>query len=85
LIGEFKEIGGAGIEVVTSSHSHKDCIAMARYAQDFGLLASAGSDFHAPGNSWVELGRLAAFPEGCEPIWQDWRINNEYLNALALH
>ena len=85
LIGEFKEIGGAGIEVVTSSHSRRECMAMAQYAKEFNLLASAGSDFHTPDNSWIELGKLASLPEGCEPIWQQWRIDHEYMKALALH
>jgi len=85
LIGEFRETGGAGIEVVTSSHSYRDCLTMARYAKDFNLLASAGSDFHGPGNSWVELGKLPSLPGDCEPIWRQWRIDHESEKASVLH
>lgn len=85
LIGEFKELGGVGIEVVTSSHNQQDCLAMATHAKKSGLLASVGSDFHEPGNSWVELGKLPSLPEGCVPIWQEWRMNNEHKRSLARH
>jgi len=72
LIGQFKELGGVGIEVVSGSHSADDSLLMARYARENGLLASAGSDFHGPENPWVDLGRLAPLPTGCKPIWSDW-------------
>ncbi len=84
LIGEFKELGGAGIEVVTSSHDHRDRITMARHANDFQMFASAGSDFHAPGNGWVELGKLPSLPEGCRPIWEPWPVNNRSKIATTL-
>jgi predicted metal-dependent phosphoesterase TrpH len=74
LIGEFRELGGAAIEVVSGSHSKDEYFTMARHAADFGLAASAGSDYHGPENPWVELGRLPDLPPGCRPIWQDWAI-----------
>ncbi len=72
LLAQFVEAGGEGLEVVSGSHSRDDCFNMARHARDFGLVASAGSDYHGPENPWFELGRLPALPEGCTPIWQDW-------------
>jgi len=69
LVGEFAELGGAAIEVVSGSHSVDDAFAMAKIAQDFDLHASSGSDFHDPANSWTDLGRLAALPPGCKPVW----------------
>lgn len=72
LFGEFQELGGAAIEVVSGSHSRDDCRAMAKHCQDFGLLASAGSDFHSPENPWIALGRLPLLPAQCRPVWADW-------------
>lgn len=69
FIGEFREAGGRGIEVVSGSHSRDDYFVYARHAREHRLLASAGSDFHGPDNPWVELGRLPPLPEGCTPIW----------------
>ena len=70
LIGELKECGGVGIEVVSGSHSRDDYFTFARHAAENGLYASAGSDYHGPENPWIELGRLPVLPEGCVPIWR---------------
>ena len=72
LLGEFTEAGGVGLEVVSGSHSRDDCFRMAAHARDFGLLASAGSDYHGPEDPWLELGRLPPLPEGVRPVWQAW-------------
>ncbi len=74
FLAEFRQLGGCGIEVVSSSHSHQETTTMAAYAQQFGLLASAGSDFHTPTSSWAELGRFPALPERCVPIWKNWQL-----------
>lgn len=72
LLEEFKACGGEGIEVVSGSHSRDDFFRFAHLATQFGLLASAGSDYHGPEQPWIELGRLPALPDGCQPIWQGW-------------
>jgi len=69
LFGEFRAMGGAGIEVVSGSHGEAEMRVFARYARAFGFLASRASDFHAPGESPVDLGMSAPLPEGVEPIW----------------
>jgi predicted metal-dependent phosphoesterase TrpH len=67
----FRDAGGVGFEVVSGSHSPDDNRLMAIHAQGLGLLASLGSDYHGPGQSYLELGRLPALPAGCTPLWQD--------------
>jgi predicted metal-dependent phosphoesterase TrpH len=74
FIGEFRDCGGEGIEVVSGSHSAGDMQGMAQYAKRFELLASCGSDYHGPEQPWIELGRLPALPEGCNPVWQQWSV-----------
>jgi predicted metal-dependent phosphoesterase TrpH len=74
LLGEFRELGGTALEVVSGSHSLDDCFVMGRHARDLGLLASAGSDYHGPEHPWLELGRMPPLPEGCTPVWADWPI-----------
>jgi 3',5'-nucleoside bisphosphate phosphatase len=69
LIGEFKADGGTAIEVVSGSHTPDQVPVFARYAQEFGLLASCGSDFHAPGEGGRELGRMLPLPASCQPVW----------------
>ena len=72
LLGEFKDCGGSGIEVVTGSHSPDQYFEFARSAREFGLLASRGSDYHGKGESRADLGRLPALPDDLKPVWHDW-------------
>lgn len=72
LLREFVDLGGRAIEVVSSSHTDEQFAEFARYAAEFGLYASCGSDFHSPGESYRDLGRLPDFPSGCRPVWQVW-------------
>jgi predicted metal-dependent phosphoesterase TrpH len=74
LLTEFVALGGQGIEVVSGSHTPEQFAEFARYAQEFNLYASCGSDFHGPGESWRDLGRLPDFPLGCKPVWQLWEV-----------
>ncbi len=69
---EFRQLGGTGIEAVTGSHSPDQYLEFARLAKRYGLLVSAGSDFHAPGESPVDVGCLPDFPCPVEPVWKDW-------------
>lgn len=75
LLSDFKSFGGVGLEVVSSAHSSSDCVNMGRYAKQFDLLASCGSDFHGPEQSWVELGKIPPLPDECQPIWSTWELN----------
>ena len=72
LLGEFKECGGEAIEVVTGSHDAETCRHFGGLARERGLLASVGSDYHGPGQSWCDLGQTLSLPEDCAPVWQAW-------------
>jgi len=72
LMGEFRELGGVAIEVVSGSHSRDEAYLYAQRARESSLLASAGSDYHGPEHPYLELGRLPKLPPGCTPIWADW-------------
>jgi len=75
LLTEFVELGGEALEVVTGSHTPDQYAEFARYAEEFHLLASCGSDFHGPGESYRDMGRLPDFPLGCRPVWEAWENN----------
>lgn len=70
LFSEFVAHGGRGVEVVTGSHSAPEQITYAGVAQEFGLLASRGSDFHDPLESRTELGALPDLPGRLTPVWE---------------
>jgi predicted metal-dependent phosphoesterase TrpH len=70
LFTEFKAHGGQGVEVVTGSHSAAEYVTYADTAQEFGLAASRGSDFHSPDESHTELGTLPLLPGHLTPVWE---------------
>jgi predicted metal-dependent phosphoesterase TrpH len=71
MLGAFKDLGGRGIEVLSGSHAEEQTREYARIANEFGFLASRASDFHGPGESWIDLGRLPPLPEGLTPVWNE--------------
>ncbi|MDR2874329.1 MAG: PHP domain-containing protein [Methylobacillus sp.] len=72
LLGEFRAVGGTAIEVVTSSHTPEQYSHFAQLAHQFGFKASLGSDYHGPGHTYMDMGRLPNLPANCEPVWQGW-------------
>ncbi|KWT83922.1 MULTISPECIES: 3',5'-nucleoside bisphosphate phosphatase [unclassified Variovorax] len=70
LFLEFKEHGGRAIEVVTGSHSPPEYVEYADKALEFGFAASRGSDFHSPGESHCDLGKLPLLPGQLTPVWE---------------
>jgi len=69
MLSAFKDLGGVGIEVVSGSHSEEHVRDYAHIARHYGFLASRGSDFHGPGESWIDLGRLPDLPADLTPVW----------------
>jgi predicted metal-dependent phosphoesterase TrpH len=72
LFDEFKQLGGAAIEVVTGSHTPDQYPQYAALANAYGFLASRGTDFHAPGESRVDFAALPPLPGNVIPVWHDW-------------
>jgi predicted metal-dependent phosphoesterase TrpH len=70
LFSEFKTHGGRGVEVVTGSHTAAEYVKYGETAREFGLAASRGSDFHSPGESHTDLGRLPYLPGELTPVWE---------------
>ena len=73
LYGQFKDIGGRGIEVVTGSHTKDEYKTFAKVALQHGFLASRGSDFHSPTESHVDLGTLPNLPSQLQPVWLEFQ------------
>ena len=72
LLDEFKELGGQAIEVISGSHSQENVAVFGRFAREYGFMASCGSDFHGPGESYVDLGKLAPLPKDLKPVWESF-------------
>lgn len=74
LLGEFRELGGAGLEVVSGTAAPGEVQSSAEFARRFDLAASCGSDFHGPQYQWPKLGRLPPLPAGLRPVWELWEV-----------
>jgi predicted metal-dependent phosphoesterase TrpH len=70
LLDSFTGSGGEGMEVVSGQQSAFQTRDMGQLCLEKSLLGSAGSDFHAPGSQWSELGRFHALPERVTPVWE---------------
>jgi len=68
LIGDYIGAGGHAIEVVNGFQPAEQVGSLAILAREFGLLVSAGSDFHGPGG-WSEIGEYRAVPEDLPLLW----------------
>ena len=69
LLADFKDAGGRAIEVVTGSHQSHQYREYAALAREFGFLASRGSDYHGPGESPFQPGKLPPLPDNLTPVW----------------
>lgn len=70
LFDTFKACGGQAMEVITGSHTVAEYSIYADKAQQWGLAASCGSDFHSPQESTVDLGGLPPLPRSLRPVWE---------------
>ncbi|MGE4407418.1 PHP domain-containing protein [Pseudomonas sp.] len=69
LVVDFARAGGHALEVVNGMQPLEQVGGLSILAREFGLMASVGSDFHAPGD-WSELGLYRALPEDLSPLWR---------------
>ncbi|NKC10847.1 MAG: phosphatase [Gammaproteobacteria bacterium] len=69
LLESFKNAGGRAMEVVSGRQDPATTGQLADLSLHFALLASGGSDFHAPSQTWLQLGLSEPLPKRCTPVW----------------
>ncbi|HGM5580927.1 TPA: PHP domain-containing protein [Pseudomonas putida] len=79
LIADYIQAGGQALEVVNGMMPPEQVGTMSILTREFGLLASAGSDFHGPG-TWGEIGAYRPLPEDLPPLWR--RFSHEQPMAV---
>jgi 3',5'-nucleoside bisphosphate phosphatase len=72
LVGEFRDLQGDALEIVSPSHTPAQYAEFATLARAFGLKGSCGTDFHGPGESRLDFGELPPLPAGVDPVWSAW-------------
>ncbi len=73
VLKEFVAVGGRGLESHTPGLSPHQKQLVDECLRDFDLLASGGSDFHTPRQTWLELGKVPALESDVSPVWQAFR------------
>ncbi|WP_152224714.1 PHP domain-containing protein [Pseudomonas sp. SCB32] len=68
LVADFIAAGGHAIEVVNGPQPAEQVGVLSIIAREFGLMVTAGSDFHGP-SDWSELGLYRAVPDDLSPLW----------------
>lgn len=66
----FQALGGEAIEVVSGAAHPNEQRDAANTARRFGFLASCGSDFHATGESHIDVGAIPPLPDDLVPVWE---------------
>ena len=69
LLDEFKSLGGQAIEIISGSHSTENVIFFSKLAREYDFMASCGSDFHGPRESYIDLGAFEPLPQGLKQVW----------------
>ncbi|OOF82471.1 RNase RNM [Rodentibacter caecimuris] len=69
LMADFKAWRGDAMEISGYGQTKDQRQMLARWANEFGLLGSVGSDFHFP-CGWVELGRNLDLPDSVSAVWE---------------
>jgi len=72
LITDFRDAGGDALEVLSPSHTAAQVDQFAALTRVHGLRGSMGSDYHGPGESFLDLGDLPPLPAGVTPVWTTW-------------
>ena len=80
LIGDYIQAGGHAIEVVNGYQPADQVGSLAILAREFGLLVTAGSDFHGPGG-WSEIGEYRPLPDDLPPLWSRFKLDPPTANV----
>ncbi|MFV3410662.1 PHP domain-containing protein [Pseudomonas nitroreducens] len=68
LVGDFIAAGGHALEVCNGPQPAEQVGVLSILAREFGLMVTAGSDFHGP-SDWSELGLYRSVPDDLAPLW----------------
>ena len=66
----FKEVFGDGVEVVTATSTDEEITLSNRWAKEYKLLSSCGSDYHGWPNQRIQIGYLRDLPNLDNAIWR---------------
>lgn len=71
LLDDFTEAGGEGLEIACTGLHPEMRKFLVHQARNRHLWVGGGSDFHAPEQQWIKLGRFPSWPLDV-PLVKDW-------------
>lgn len=69
LVDSFAAAGGDAVEVISGLQPMSLTQDLINIVNARSLYASCGSDFHAPDQTWQELGSFGVLPDNVKPVW----------------
>jgi len=72
MFSHLSNAGLDGVEIVTAHSSDEEITRVSKWADDYNLRYSCGSDYHGWGNQRVQIGRLKDFLNMDKAIWKAW-------------
>ena len=70
MLTDFKEVLGDGVEVVTATSTDEEITVSNKWAKEYKLLSSCGSDYHGWPNQRIQIGCLRDLPNHDNAIWR---------------
>ena len=70
MLIDFKEALGDGVEVVNATSTDEEITLSNKWAKEYKLLSSCGSDYHGWSNQRIQIGCLRDLPNLDNAIWK---------------
>ena len=70
MLTDFKEVLGDGVEVVTATSTDEEITLSNKWAKEYKLLSSCGSEYHGWPNQRIQIGYLRDLPNLENAIWR---------------
>jgi len=70
MLSDFKEVLGDGVEVITATSTNEEITLGNKWAKEYKLLSSCGSDYHGWANQRIQIGYLKDLPNLDNAIWR---------------
>jgi predicted metal-dependent phosphoesterase TrpH len=72
MLSHLSNAGLDGVEVVTAHSTDEDIALVSKWADEYDLLYSCGSDYHGWNNQRIKIGHLKDFPNSDKALWREW-------------
>lgn len=72
MLSHLSNAGLDSVEVITAYSTDEEIALMSKWANEYDLLHSCGSDYHGWNNQRIQIGRLKDLPNIDKALWREW-------------